>query len=430
MIQDIYPHVYNNTFEPGVKPSNDDIIFSFEEDQVLMKDEHQFYHYHEISKESICYYLFSIDDTKFFLADLTSLNHIKVSFRTMRTFEDQMLGFAAITAWHLYRWIQDNKYCGKCGHPMDFDQKERAMRCPHCSNIVYPKISPAVIVGITNEKGQILVTKYAHGHYQSYALVAGFCEIGETIEETVKREVKEETGLKLDIEKTKENFIEDINKGKSTQKLVVSQIKPKIKSSDLKGIDTLLGSYSTTLYDSGYGRVQNIKLATKKTSDVILMPGETFSYNKHTGVRSAENGYKLAHVISSGKVAYGIGGGVCQVSSTLFNAVLYSGLDIVSRTNHSIPSTYVDLGRDATVSDSGIDFVFKNNYKHPVFIKNNYKDGVIKCQIFGHKSDKKNIEISTKYGYNITTYRTYYDNNKKEIKKEAVCTSAYLSRSH
>ena len=192
----------------------------------------------------------------------------------------------------------------------------------------------------------------------------------------------------------------------------------------------MLGSYSTTLYDSGYGRVQNIKLATKKTSDIILMPGETFSYNKHTGVRSADNGYKLAHVISSGKVAYGIGGGVCQVSSTLFNAVLYSGLDIVSRTNHSIPSTYVDLGRDATVSDSGIDFVFKNNYKHPVFIKNNYTDGVIKCQIFGHKSDKKNREISTKYGYNITTYRTYYDNNKKEIKKEAVCTSAYLSRSH
>ena len=195
MIQDIYPHVYNNTFEPGVKPSNDDIIFSFEEDQVLMKDEHQFYHYHDISKESICYYLFSIDDIKFFLADLTSLNHIKVSFRTMRTFEDQMLGFAAITAWHLYRWIQDNKYCGRCGHSMDFDQKERAMRCPHCSNIVYPKISPAVIVGVINDKGQILVTKYARGHYQSYALVAGYYEIGETIEESVKREVIEETGL-------------------------------------------------------------------------------------------------------------------------------------------------------------------------------------------------------------------------------------------
>lgn len=195
MIQDIYPHVYKNAFEPGVKPSNDDIIFSFEEDQVLMKDEHQFYHYYEISKESNCYYLFSIDDTKFFLADLTSLNHIKVSFRTMRTFENQMLGFAAITAWHLYRWIQDNKYCGRCGHSMDFDQKERAMRCPHCSNIVYPKISPAVIVGVINDKGQILVTKYARGHYQSYALVAGYYEIGETIEETVKREVKEETGL-------------------------------------------------------------------------------------------------------------------------------------------------------------------------------------------------------------------------------------------
>ena len=80
---------------------------------------------------------------------------------------------------------------------MDFDQKERAMRCPHCSNIVYPKISPAVIVGITNDKGQILVTKYAHGHYQSYALVAGFCEIGETPEQTVVREVQEEVGLRV-----------------------------------------------------------------------------------------------------------------------------------------------------------------------------------------------------------------------------------------
>lgn len=197
MIQDIYPHIYKNAFQTGVTPTDNDIIFSFEEDQVLMKDEHQFYRYHEISKKSSCYYLFSIDNLKFFLADLTSLNHIKVSFRAMRTFENRMLGFAAITAWQLYRWIQDNKYCGKCGHPMDFDQKERAMRCPHCSNIVYPKISPAVIVGITNDKGQILVTKYAHGHYQSYALVAGFCEIGETIEETVKREVKEETGLDI-----------------------------------------------------------------------------------------------------------------------------------------------------------------------------------------------------------------------------------------
>ena len=102
MIQDIYPHIYNNTFDPGVKPSNDDIIFSFEEDQVLMKDEHQFYHYHDISKESVCYYLFSIDNIKFFLADLTSLNHIK-SFLSAQCvpFEDQMLGFAAITAWHL-----------------------------------------------------------------------------------------------------------------------------------------------------------------------------------------------------------------------------------------------------------------------------------------------------------------------------------------
>ena len=78
MIQDIYPHVYKNAFQTGVTPADNDIIFSFEEDQVLMKDEHHFYRYHEISQESSCYYLFSIDDIKFFLADLTILKYPSV----------------------------------------------------------------------------------------------------------------------------------------------------------------------------------------------------------------------------------------------------------------------------------------------------------------------------------------------------------------
>ena len=153
----------------------------------------------------------------------------------------------------------------------------------------------------------------------------------------------------------------------------------------------------------------------------------------------------------------GVGGGVCQVSTTLYNAVLYAGLDIVKISNHSIPSTYVDKGRDATVSDGGIDFIFKNNYNQPVYIQNYYYNGVITCQIYGNIGDKQNIKISTNIdkvtkaetkkekdptlekgkekilergrdSYTVSTYRTYYDKNGAEVKTEKVATSFYPSK--
>ena len=102
--------------------------------------------------------------------------------------------FAVITAYHLYGWYRDNKFCGRCGKAMMHDDKERMMKCPVCNNMVFPKISPAVIIGVT-DGDRILFTKYAQRTYTNYALVAGFAEIGETLEETVIREVKEETGL-------------------------------------------------------------------------------------------------------------------------------------------------------------------------------------------------------------------------------------------
>ena len=125
------------------------------------------------------------------------------------------------------------------------------------------------------------------------------------------------------------------------------------------------------------------------------MPGETLSYNKATGNRTVTNGYKNAPVIVQGVVQDGIGGGVCQVSTTLYNATLYSGLEIVQLRNHTIPSSYVPKGRDATVADSGIDFVFKNNLNHPIYIKNYVSGNTVTCQIYGSSKDKQNIEIQT-----------------------------------
>ncbi len=193
MIQDIYPHHFHNEYIPK-DPRPFDYVFSYDGNNVLLNKDEQFFHYQDIGNREVTY-LFQIDNMYFYLSDLSDLAISSLSIQTLRSYQPQELAFAAITGWQLYQWMSENKYCGKCGSRMEKDKVERAMRCPVCNHIVYPKIMPAVIVGILNDKDEILVTKYAHGNYQNYALVAGFAEIGETIEETVKREVKEETGL-------------------------------------------------------------------------------------------------------------------------------------------------------------------------------------------------------------------------------------------
>ncbi|WP_297134805.1 VanW family protein, partial [Terrisporobacter sp.] len=268
---------------------------------------------------------------------------------------------------------------------------------------------------------------------------------------------KEKTGIILDIKESINHFKNSLQEGLLEDDLVVIKVEPEVKSEDLKKVDTLLGSYSTRLTDSSAGRVENIKIATERTSGVLLMPGEEFSYNEHTGKRTAENGYKDATVIVKGEAIQGIGGGVCQVSTTLYNSVLYSGLEIVKVKNHSIPSSYVQKGRDAAVTDTGLDFVFKNNYSQPIYIKNVFANNTIICQVYGNSKDKKNIEIVTnidkktsfsvkkekdssleegeekvieqgREGYSVSTYRVYYDENKNEIKREKVATSYYPPR--
>ena len=171
---------------------------------------------------------------------------------------------------------------------------------------------------------------------------------------------KDEEGVNLQVDESLNNAINELEKGNTLINLVVEKIQPDVKEESLEKVDTMLGTYSTKFDSSVSGRSHNVALAAKSTSDVILMPGESFSYNEHTGTRTISNGYKNAPVIVQGVVQEGIGGGVCQVSSTLYNAVLYAGLEIESIKNHSIPSSYVPKGRDATVSDGAIDFIFNN----------------------------------------------------------------------
>lgn len=146
-------------------------------------------------------YLFSIEDEEYFLLmDTKALEekngYVYESVRTLRQLVSKEVCFAVMTAYHLYMWYRDNHYCGRCGGETVHDTKERMKRCPNCGNMIFPKIAPAVIVALT-DGDRILMTKYADREYKKYALIAGFTEIGETVEETVAREVMEEVGLKV-----------------------------------------------------------------------------------------------------------------------------------------------------------------------------------------------------------------------------------------
>ena len=174
----------------------------------------------------------------------------------------------------------------------------------------------------------------------------------------------------------------------------------------------LLGSFSTTFSTRNVNRSTNIRLATQKINGTVIMPGETFSYNQVVGKRTAAAGFKSAAVYVGGEVTTGIGGGICQVSSTLYNSILLANLEIVERYNHGFNPGYVPAGRDATVSWGGPDFKFKNSRNYPVKIVSNVSGGKISIQIFGLKSDNE-------YEVEIQSYITSYIKYKTIQKNDA-----------
>ena len=255
----------------------------------------------------------------------------------------------------------------------------------------------------------------------------------------------EKNGRKLNIVKTEELVKENLKAGKHAQtELVVEVSVPKITREKLAKIDTLLGEYSTTFNSGVWGRSYNIKLSTDSINDSLLETGDVLSFNDSTGARSLKNGYKNAPVIVNGEVEEGMGGGVCQVSSTLFNAASLSGLSIAERSNHSIPSSYVDIGRDAVVDYGNLDLKIENKFKNPVYISSGVEGNKIIVKVYGNSSDKTDIRLysvvngrvgrKTKVvksgkpsngrdGIKATTYRVIKDKNGNETKE--VLTSSY-----
>ena len=215
MIQDIAPHQYDNSFRRQA-PEPADYVFCIRKNQTVLKREEAGSDHWAIPvlseaaafapmAERRAVYLFSIDGKPYFLVEIDKDEEPALpedgSFewkgtQHFRMMEPMYQAFAAITATQLWRWRESRRFCGHCGAKMEESQMERALVCPLCGQTEYPKISPAVIVAITNGD-KILMSRYRDRPYRGYALIAGFVEIGESFEETVRREVMEEVGLKV-----------------------------------------------------------------------------------------------------------------------------------------------------------------------------------------------------------------------------------------
>lgn len=187
----------------------------------------------------------------------------------------------------------------------------------------------------------------------------------------------------------------------------------------------LLSEFSTKYTASNKNRTTNLILAAKKINGTVLMPGETFSYNKVVGARTIQAGYKEAPIYVSGRVEDGIGGGICQITTTLYNAVVYANLDIVERSNHQFVPSYAGPSRDATVVYGAIDFKFKNNRDYPIKIACSVSGGIANFKIWGLKSDNDyEVQISSRTTGKTST--AIYSEAYKILKKNGNVVSTTL----
>lgn len=234
-------------------------------------------------------------------------------------------------------------------------------------------------------------------------------------------------GLSLDISPIEQKLAPDLKKLHLTPKIELSpnEAYPYIKDEDLAALDSILGSYSTDYTPSDRG--DNITLAASKFQGVFLKPQAVISFNDIVGHRSYAAGYKNAGVIVDGEPAIDVGGGVCQVSSTLYNAVLLAGLTPTERSSHFLPSHYVPAGRDATVADDLLDFKFKNPLPHPVYIRVQNNGSTLTFFILGTRTDLNGETISletTGDAKNPSLYRLWKKNGAV-VNKEFMHTDHY-----
>lgn len=208
----------------------------------------------------------------------------------------------------------------------------------------------------------------------------------------------EVVGVEIDDSEAKRIF-EENKDNTGSYKIPAKITYPEVTASYLedKYVNKIIAKYTTSFAGSSADRITNIALAASKIDGYVLNPGKRFSYNQVVGPRTAAAGFKNAHVYVGTKVVDGIGGGICQVSSTLYNAVVLADLKTVTRVNHSIPVSYVPLGRDATVSYGTIDYVFENNKPYPVSIKAKTEGNTLTVSIVGTSEMDYTVEFTSEF---------------------------------
>lgn len=253
--------------------------------------------------------------------------------------------------------------------------------------------------------------------------------------------VEEKLGKVVDKEKLELRIVEAIYNNNIVDIPIIIK-KPKIYKDHLVKINKKISTFTTYFNENNTNKVENIKLAVKAIDGKVLLSDEIFSFNEATGNRDKESGYKEAKVLINGVYVPEYGGGVCQVATTLYNASIFSDLEIIERHHHSIPSNYIEYGRDATVAYNYLDLKLKNNTGIPIYIQgiaNNYS---VTINIYGNDTIERNIKIETKIieviepkteiiadnslkpgekvlvrngrkGYRVETYKIRYDENKK-----------------
>jgi len=240
--------------------------------------------------------------------------------------------------------------------------------------------------------------------------------------------------------------------------LKVIEKMPRVRYEDLKEVNQIISSFSTTFNAGDVNRSYNIRLASSRMNNYLLMPGDIFSMDKVLGPRTTENGYKNAPIIYKNEFVEGAGGGVCQVTTTLYGTVLRARAEVIERTPHSLPLGYVQPGQDATIAEGFIDFKFRNNFEHPILICSEVVGNRLTIKLLGKKTDDYVIKLKSeilatyppgkeeiiidnsvphgekvvvrrsKNGIRVAVYREVYNKNGELLKREKISEDVYKAQ--
>ncbi|MBZ9623370.1 VanW family protein [Clostridium sp. FP2] len=230
--------------------------------------------------------------------------------------------------------------------------------------------------------------------------------------------IPDKKGIKLLDDKLEKIILSNVNGNINSKDIVESapteKVLANITSDKLENIDAKISSFSTSYTSSDSARSTNIELSAKSINSKLLMPGETFSFNKTVGNSSTDRGYKLAPVIVGKKLELASGGGVCQVSTTLYNAILRANISSVERYKHSLHSSYIGVGMDATIAYGILDYRFKNTHSYPIYIEAITQNKNVTFNVYSNSSlnNKKYEIVNEVVGKNVKVFRTTYENSK------------------